>query len=134
MTKHIDTFKCGGGNDESDMVLPEFLKGESFVVQRLAAQIDTLLWQADTLTSAFSMSVDLQRNLLQQLEDQTHQHSCWQDTNAHSILPPTPAAHTLTCHTDQLNSQTPAVNAAHLPGLVPLKFDGGKLLDPEELL
>lgn len=100
MAERFDIFTYGGGNDEGSLVSPEILGGGSFIVQRLAAQVDKLQ-QVDTLTSAFSMSVDLQRSLLQQLEDLTSRHSRRQDTKAHPILTSTPAMCTLACHTNQ---------------------------------
>lgn len=128
-------------------------RGGSFRMQRLAAQVERLQQQVDTLTQAFSMSIDLQHSLLQQLEDQTSQHSHKRLTEACPIFASTPATHTLPSrdvpnnhsseHSLENNTQqshprptpiTHTANLTNLPGLVPTKFDGGKSIDPEEWL
>lgn len=151
MARRKESLSNRGGNNRGDFDLSDL--GESLTIHHLAARVDGLQQQVDVLTHAFSMSVDLQRSLLQQLEDQTSQHSHMRLTEARPIFASTPAAHTLSSrdkHTDhsydhslehdtQHTHPTPAptlsmANQIHLPGLVPTKFDGGKSIDPEEWL
>ncbi|KAF5894793.1 Glycerophosphoinositol inositolphosphodiesterase GDPD2 [Clarias magur] len=149
MAKRTDTITYGTDDSDRDSDLALSNTGEALTIQRLAAQVDRLQRQVDTLTSAFSVSIELQRSLLQQLEDQASHCSPRLDTKSHNIFTSTPVASThprpspiIQDVQTSLGSQhsisdmytTQATNTVHLPGFIPPKFDGDKTLDPEEWL
>ncbi|XP_029112112.1 uncharacterized protein LOC114911879 [Scleropages formosus] len=94
MARRIVAFVDDDG--EGDGVPLGLLGDDSVTIQHLAAQVKKLQQQVEMLTSAFSMSVDLQHSLLQQLEIQTSSHSQGPDTHAHPMFTSTPATRTLT--------------------------------------
>uniref|UniRef100_A0A8C9TDM7 Gypsy retrotransposon integrase-like protein 1 n=1 Tax=Scleropages formosus TaxID=113540 RepID=A0A8C9TDM7_SCLFO len=94
MARRIVAFVDDDG--KGDGVPLGLLGDDSVTIQHLAAQVKKLQQQVDMLTSAFSMSVDLQHSLLQQLEIQTSSHSQGPDTHAHPMFTSTPATRTLT--------------------------------------
>lgn len=99
MTRRLDIFE---DDDEDRDCVPHGLWGDDLVtLQHVAAQVKKLQQQVDTLISAFSMSIDLQHKLLQQLGTQTSSHSQRPDTGSQPMYTSTPTTHIFTKHNRQ---------------------------------
>lgn len=136
-----------GGDElrEEDDTEGDYEDEMTFTVHRLAAQVNNLQLQVATLHASFSESLELQRNLLQHLENQPGTRFT-RDVHTRPVYTSTPATHIIQAATgapstasyrgnsSQATGNTSANSFIHHSRLTPEKFEGDGKIQPDDWL